>query len=100
MERKEEYEVLSKTEQQIIELMKQNGKLSRKEIETKLELSTSSVTIVKKINRKKFSSAKSSRTKGKLSFNRKLKSGKRIFLLFFQGNPFSFPALDKFYQLE
>lgn len=43
MERKEEYEVLSKTEQQIIELMKQNGKLSRKEIETKLELSTSTV---------------------------------------------------------
>ena len=43
LERKEEYEVLSKTEQQIIELMKQNGKLSRKEIETKLELSTSTV---------------------------------------------------------
>ena len=53
MERKEEYEVLSKTEQQIIELMKQNGKLSRKEIETKLELSTSTVLrLLKKLTEK------------------------------------------------
>lgn len=53
LERKEEYEVLSKTEQQIIELMKQNGKLSRKEIETKLELSTSTVLrLLKKLTEK------------------------------------------------
>lgn len=53
MERKEEYEVLSKTEQQIIELMKQNGKLSRKEIETKLELSTSTaLRLLKKLTEK------------------------------------------------
>ena len=53
MERKEEYEVLSKTEQQIIELMKQNEKLSRKEIETKLELSTSTVLrLLKKLAEK------------------------------------------------
>lgn len=53
LERKEEYEVLSKTEQQIIELMKQNGKLSRKEIETKLELSTSTaLRLLKKLTEK------------------------------------------------
>lgn len=53
LERKEEYEVFSKTEQQIIELMKQNGKLSRKEIETKLELSTSTVLrLLKKLTEK------------------------------------------------
>ena len=53
MERKEEYEVLSKTEQQIIELMKQNGKLSRKEFETKLDLSTSTVLrLLKKLTEK------------------------------------------------
>ena len=53
MERKEEYEVLSKTEQQIIELMKQNGKLSRKEIETKLDLSTSTaLRLLKKLTEK------------------------------------------------
>lgn len=53
LERKEEYEVLSKTEQQIIELMKQNGKLSRKEIETKLEISTSTVLrLLKKLTEK------------------------------------------------
>lgn len=53
LERKEEYEVLSKTEQQIIELMKQNGKLSRKEIETELELSTSTaLRLLKKLTEK------------------------------------------------
>lgn len=53
LERKEEYEVLSKTEQQIIELMKKNGKLSRKEIETKLELSTSTaLRLLKKLTEK------------------------------------------------
>ena len=53
LERKEEYEVLSKTEQQIIELMKQNGKLCINEIETKLELSTSTVLrLLKKLTEK------------------------------------------------
>ena len=70
LERKEEYEVLSKTEQQIIELMKQNGKLSRKEIETKLELSTSTVLrLLKKLTEKNLVVQNTTRTSTCLPFS-------------------------------